>query len=180
MPMLCLDVLHGRAMCIAQLTTAPGRTLTMVNAVGVPAGGHPPKQGEPPRDARAAVRMSQAAQLGLAVRSLTGEVIVAGRLFHGGYGSFRRDGQPNLQFFHANNAHSMESSLVSGLSGLQHVGSSGDTRLAVYAPHGGTTADNVDVPDVLRADITGDSKAAEPCNDVLLRDVRDVIVNGTR
>lgn len=80
--MRCLDVLHGRAMCIVQLAVAPGRTLTVVNAVGVPAGA-PPKDGAPPRDACAAVRMSQATQLALTVRSLAGDVVVGGRLSHG-------------------------------------------------------------------------------------------------
>lgn len=71
-PMMSLDVLHGRAMCITQLAVAPGRTLTVINAVGVGA-----------KAACAAARMAQATQLALTVRSLAGDVVVGGRLSHG-------------------------------------------------------------------------------------------------
>lgn len=72
-------------MCVTQLAVDPGHTLTVVNAVGAPGGasGDSQKDGNAPCDARAAVRMAQATQLALTVRSLVGDVIVGGRLFHG-------------------------------------------------------------------------------------------------
>lgn len=74
--------------------------------------------------------------------------------------------------------HSVETSLVSQLSGLHHIGSSTDSSLTVYAPWGGTVDGNAH--DQLSVEIAASTAAKEPAarSDKVLQDVRDVVAKG--